>query len=62
MKLFKYKNDIINLDGLRHIEYSHTNYKLIFYFQNGDKVELYINDKDLKNIYEDIFKIVENNT
>jgi hypothetical protein len=59
MKLFKYKNSIINLDGLRHIEYSNTNYKLFFYFQNGDKVELYINDNDLKNIYEDIFRIAE---
>ena len=59
MKLFKYSSSIINLDGLRHIEYSNTNYKLIFYFQNGDTVELYIKDKDLKNIYEDIFRIVE---
>ena len=61
MKLFKYSNSIINLNGLRHIEYSNTTHKLNFYFQNGDKVELYINDKDLKNIYEDIFRIVENN-
>lgn len=61
MKLFKYSNSIINLDGLRNIEYSNTNYKLIFYFQNGDKVGLYINDKDLKNIYEDIFRIVKDN-
>jgi hypothetical protein len=61
MKLFKYKNSIINLDGLRYIEYSNTNYKLNFYFQNGDEVELYINDNDLKNIYEDIFKTVKNN-
>ena len=61
MKLFKYSSSIINLDGLRHIEYSNTNHKLIFYFQNGDMVGLYINDRDLKNIYEDIFRIVKDN-
>ena len=61
MKLFKYRNSIINLDGLRNIEYSNTNHKLIFYFQNGDTVELYINDQDLKNIYENIFRIAKNN-
>ena len=56
MKLFKYTTTIINLDGLRSVEYSKTNHKLTFYFQNGDKVELYINDNDLKNIYDNIFK------
>lgn len=59
MMLLKYKDNIVNLDGLRNIEYSNTNHQLHFYFSNGGRVDWYINDKDLKDIYERLFKIVE---
>ena len=58
MKLFQWKDDIINLDGLRNISYSSTNWHLTFYFQNEDKVEIPVNGKDLKEVYEKIYQAV----
>jgi hypothetical protein len=59
MILFTWKDSIINLEGLRNISYSHTNWHLTFYFQNGDTVELIVEEKELKDIYEKIYKAVE---
>lgn len=59
MILFTWNNNIINLEGLRNISYSSTNWRLNFHFQNGDKVEIVVNEKDLKNAYEKIYQAVE---
>ena len=59
MILFTWKNDIINLEGLRNISYSSTNWHLTFYFQNGDEVCIAVNEKELTGVYEKIYKAVE---
>lgn len=59
MILFTWNNNIINLEGLRNVSYSSTNWRLHFYFQNGDKVEIVVNEKELKDVYEKIYKAVE---
>ena len=61
MILFTWKDSIINLEGLRNISYSSTNHHLTFHFQNGDKVDIVVGEKDLKDVYEKIYKAVENN-
>ncbi len=58
MNLFQWKNNIVNLEGLRNISYSSTNWHLTFCFQNGDKVEIPVNEKDLKEVYEKIYQAV----
>ena len=59
MILFIWNNSIINLEGLRNTSYSSTNHRLTFYFQNGDKVDILVGEKDLKDVYEKIYKAVE---
>lgn len=59
MMLFTWKNNIINLEGLRNTFYSSTNQNLTFYFQNGDKVNIFVGEKDLNDVYEKIYKAVE---
>lgn len=59
MILFTWNNNIINLEGLRNIAYSSTNWRLNFHFQNGDQVDIVVNEKDLKDVYEKIYKAVE---
>ena len=62
MILFTWKNSLINLEGLRNTSYSSTNNHLTFYFQNGDKVDILVSEKDLKDVYEKICKAVEKST
>ena len=59
MILFTWKDSIINLEGLRNISYSSTNWHLTFHFQNGDQVDIVVNEKNLKEVYEKIYKAVE---
>ena len=59
MILFTWKNSIINLEGLRNVSYSSTNWHLTFHFQNGDKVDIIVGEKDLKDVYEKIYQAVE---
>lgn len=59
MILFTWKDSIINLEGLRNISYSCTDWRLTFHFQNGDTVDLIVEEKELKDIYEKIYKAVE---
>ena len=59
MILFTWNNNIINLEGLRNVAYSSTNWRLNFHFQNGDQVDIVVNEKDLKEVYEKIYKAVE---
>lgn len=57
MILFTWKNSIINLEGLRNISYASRH--LFFHFQNGDRVDIVVNEKELKDAYEKIYKAVE---
>lgn len=59
MILFTWKDTIINLDGLRNTSYSSTNHHLIFHFQNGDRVDIIVNEKEIKDVYEKIYQAVE---
>ena len=63
MKLIRWNSNIINIEGLRNIEYSSTNYKARLYFQNESRVvEIWVNEKELEEFYLRINKANENNS
>lgn len=60
MKFIRWKDDLINIEGLRSVEYSNTNSKAKLYFQNESRViEIWVNDKDLNEFYSRINKANE---
>ena len=59
MLLFTWGNSIINLEGLRNTSYSSTNWHLTFHFQNGDKVDILVSEKNIEDVYKKIYKIIE---
>ena len=60
MKFIRWKDDLINIEGLRSVEYSNTNSKAKLYFQNESRViEIWVNDRDLNEFYSRINKANE---
>ena len=60
MKFIRWKDDLINIEGLRSVEYSSTTSKAKLYFQNESRViEIWVNEKDLNEFYSRINKANE---
>lgn len=59
MILIRWKDAIINLDGLRDTYYENTHHRITLKFSTGEKVMCYVSsDKELEDLFNRIFMAV----
>ena len=59
MILIRWKDAIINLDGLRDTYYENTHHRITLRFSTGEKVMCYVSsDKELDELFHRIFMAV----
>ena len=63
MILIRWKDAIINVDGLRDTYYEHTHHRVILRFSTGEEVMCLVSsDKELEELFNRIFTAAKKNT